>query len=277
MDEHQLRRCMKSTLLVIGLLFLVSAEAPAVTTGTAEVTCPIGGGHFQIRRFRSFTTRPERLDRKRVVLGSPQLLPLAVCPKNFFVPYKNQFSKNEITLASKYISTSPYLEAINLNTSAGLAAIIAAHLGEPPRLRAQIYLYASWEAEERVLIPESKYKRLGSGIRNWNQLTRQYREAALLANDEAIKTIRDPEARANRLLLSAELARLLSKFNAAINYLAEAIVPAGRRSTNRLSALKVRIAEELAIRSNKPASSELKPCSPSQIEDMSKGICVSKE
>ncbi len=133
----------------VGLIFLVLQVVPAhaVTTAPVEVTCPLTGKVFTTRVFRSFTVRGYRLDSRPVLAGSPQILPLPVCPDSGFPVYRN-FSAEELQEVRKIVRDAEFIKVVEIGNTHHAAAFVEERLSSNAEFLAKLYLWAFWEAEE---------------------------------------------------------------------------------------------------------------------------------
>ncbi len=139
-----------------------------------------------------------RLDLKPIgALIAP--MPMPVCPTNGFVMFQDEFTAAEIAKLKPIVLSKDYQRARQANTDYYMAAYLRERMGATDLELAQLYLKASWEAEARD--PE---------------LMRQYRTLALDRFEAALKkSTGESDEWWNAAVVSAELLRLLGRFDAA--------------------------------------------------------------
>jgi hypothetical protein len=136
------------TLMSLALIFAATDSALALTFFEDEFTCPIGGAKFKSRVVGSYTRFGMRLDLKPVgALIAP--IPFPVCPDNGFVMYQEQFSDEEIARLTPIVLAIDYQRARQDHTDHYLAAYLRARMGAGNLELANLYLRASWQAEEK--------------------------------------------------------------------------------------------------------------------------------
>ena len=172
------------------------AAAAALTFVEREVACPVGGDAFRMRLPASETQFRQQLDLKQLgAIASPW--PLARCPGNGFVIYKESFSGEEIARLAAYVASSEYQAMRAAETDYFLAAALRRQLGDPPATIAMTLLQATWEAA-----PGEQYRR--------------YAAAALAAFERALAG--DglwSNERVMQQVIAGELERRLGRFDAA--------------------------------------------------------------
>jgi len=185
---------------LLALSFLAAAFAAAsthaMTVHEVDVTCPIGGGKFTTRMVGSGTAFGQYLDRRRFgATVSPW--PLAKCPANGFVIYKDDFTATEIAQLGPIVASPEYRELQARETDHYLAAYLQRRLGAAPLAVFPFLLAATWEATG-----DERYDR--------------YATEALAALEQVMAkpdaTFEDARGHAQ---LAAELERRLGRFDAA--------------------------------------------------------------
>ena len=252
----------------VGLIFLVLQVVPAhaVTTAPVEVTCPLTGKVFTTRVFRSFTVRGYRLDSRPVLAGSPQILPLPVCP-DFGFPVYRDFSAEELQEIRKIVRDAEFIKVVEIGNTHHAAAFVEERLGSSAAFLATLYLQAYWEAEDYERGPRMSY-----GIRSLAHF-RAYLVGASTQDDDWW----------NAQIISANLERKLGQFHEAINRLESLPVENLPEGSRTLTAIEQTL---FHARNGDPEAKELKrsqisgktpstrQCPPDYIEDMSTDTCV---
>src|SRR5262245_42254341 len=130
------------------------AAATALTFIEREVACPVGGETFKAHLPASETQFRQQLDLKQTgEIASPW--PLARCPGNGFVIYKESFSGEEIARIAAYVASAEYQAMRATETNYFLAAALRSRFGDPPATIAMTLLQATWEAQS----DEQQYRR----------------------------------------------------------------------------------------------------------------------
>jgi hypothetical protein len=120
--------------------------ADASTVERVEVTCPLDGSKFETVLAMSGTSFGQQLDLKPIgPIISPW--PLARCPSNGFVIYKEKFSPKEISRLKKYVASPTYRALRKGNTDYYLAANLMEFMGDNTETVAFALLQATWEVE----------------------------------------------------------------------------------------------------------------------------------
>ena len=142
--------------LLIGLWVLFLAlPAGAYTVVEVEKTCPICGTVFTTTMGASGTQFGVRLDGKPLgATGAPW--PVAVCPKDHFVFFKEGFAPEEIKRLKPYIQSAAYQKETRGNTSYFLMARIFQFLDEPPQKIAHTFFKLSRNSKKTILTRPSK-------------------------------------------------------------------------------------------------------------------------
>jgi len=136
------------TLLWIAI-FVMPTVAGAMTFSEVEVTCPLGGEVFTATLARSGTKFGTFLDfRPYGPIASPT--PLAKCPANGFVVYKEKFTDDELRQLTPYVESEDYQSLQEKQTNYYLAAKLQSFLKETSKQQiARTLLQATWEVESR--------------------------------------------------------------------------------------------------------------------------------
>jgi hypothetical protein len=128
----------------------VTGAAPLVanasTVEEVEVICPIDGSKFKTIEAMSGSSFGQQLDLKPIgAIISPW--PLARCPSNGFVIYKEEFSPKEIARLKKYVASPAYRALRKGNTNYYLAANLMEFMGDNTEVVAFALLKATWEVQ----------------------------------------------------------------------------------------------------------------------------------
>jgi len=170
--------------------------ANAMTLYEVELTCPIDGTKFMATLAGSGTSFGMFLDTKPYG-PTPAPWPLAQCPSNGFVLYKDNFSNEEIARLRPFVESAEYQVLRRENTNYYLAARLRIHQGENAADVAFVFLQATWEAKD-----PSQYQK--------------YAAEALQAYEEALtRPYADPKQWLTDQLLAGELERRLGRFEKA--------------------------------------------------------------
>lgn len=180
------------------VLLLASAGACASTVVDIEVTCPIDGKRFTTETARSGTQFGMNLDLKPYgAIIAPW--PVAKCPGNGFIVYKEDFTRAELARLRIFVSSDEYQALQKSETNYYLAAVLMKHIGAPLPEVAFGLLKATWEVEG-----DSRYAK--------------YAGEALTAFDLLAKSPpagSTPEQIASYQLLAGEMERRLGRFDEA--------------------------------------------------------------
>lgn len=134
------------------VLFCVSAHAQASTVMDVEVTCPIGGQRFMTQVVGSGTAFGHHLDRRPFgAIASPW--PIAKCPGNGFVVYKDDIAEEELTALTAFVLSTPYQALQKKESNYYLAATLLRRDGAPALTLAEALLKATWEVEGDARYP----------------------------------------------------------------------------------------------------------------------------
>jgi hypothetical protein len=172
------------------------AAADTLTFVDRGVVCPVGGETFTARLPALESPSHQQLDLKQLgAIASPW--PLARCPGNGFVIYKDSFSGEELARLAAYVASAEYQAMRAAETDYFLAAALRRHVGDEPAALAMTLLQATWEAA-----PGEQYRR--------------YAAAALAAFERALAGDgRWSSERVIQQLIAGELERRLGRFEAA--------------------------------------------------------------
>ncbi|MCL2713266.1 MAG: hypothetical protein FWD68_01370 [Alphaproteobacteria bacterium] len=235
------RKSLASLILAGGLLAAVSAHAH--TSETVDMVCPYDGVKFKFEAQTSGTAFFQMLDGMLVgPIESPS--PLAVCPTNGFVFFKEEYSTDELERLRPLIMSAEY-QALKGETPYYRAAWIMQRTGSPHPQVSLALLQATWEAGwaevlERAAKAEQedqKDAQLGERLVAQGTTSERYRRYAteLLARlsvDVADKTRSAEEHIADRML-TGEILRRLGRFEEADGQfvaLAGDLTPAGNEA-----------------------------------------------
>ena len=160
--------------------------------------CPLDGTKFVATLDMSGTAFGQQLDAKKT---GPTASPwaLAVCPKDHFVLYQDEYSKAEIADLKKFVASDDYQKWVKDNPSYFLLAKLFEHVGKDKFAVGFAYLQASWQVDTEPV---------------------PYRRAALESLDAFKKWLelpgsKDPERVQSAELFSGELERRLGDFDPA--------------------------------------------------------------
>lgn len=189
---------MRNWLLGLWLLACVaSPPAQSMTVFEETLTCPIGGEEFETRSVGSGTAFGQNLDRRQLgAIASPW--PIAKCPGNGFVLFREEFEPAELELLAAVVASPEYQAAQKLETNYYLAAILASKLGATPVQLANWSLKATWEVEGDARYPRYAAEALA-------------RIESLLATDTSLEA----DDRHGWEQLAGELERRLGRFEPA--------------------------------------------------------------
>lgn len=176
---------------------LFSIATQAHTVFEADLVCPIGGEKFKTVLAGSGTSFGKFLDLKPYgPIAAPW--PLAKCPSNGFVMFRNEFSNTELTRLETFVASAQYQEMKSTHTNYYLAAILERRIDTPLSRLAYTLLQATWEAR--------------------GDLYSAYATEALEAFETLLKTETDDSKNwINYQLVAGELERRLERFEAAAN------------------------------------------------------------
>lgn len=132
------------------ICFLALLLAPLFSTASTvmdvEVTCPIGDERFMTEVAMSGTQFGQNLDRRPFgAIIAPW--PLAKCPDNGFVVYKDGFTASELDKLVPYVESAVYQALREGESDYYLVARLMRHLDSPANAIAEALLKATWEAE----------------------------------------------------------------------------------------------------------------------------------
>lgn len=210
------------------LVFLATTSlANAVTLRNVEVICPLDKELFTAKSYASFTRSGWRLDGRPVILGSPSLPPLPVCPESGFVVYRDDFTKEEIKRIQYIVTTNEFKVIRSQKGNRFIVAYIAEQLKATSYDLGYYYLEASWEAEDDGSLGKRRSVEFDEGavlgllphdlIGKSDVLQRQYIKLSLEKFTEFLghNHIKTPQWWAAQIL-SANIERKLERFDAAI-------------------------------------------------------------
>lgn len=174
-------------------LLALPLAANALYLQLTEVTCPIDGTKFQYSRVISGSSFGTYLDLQPFgMVAAPA--PLAKCPGNGFVMYKDKFSDEEIARLKTYVNSAEYQALQKAHKPYYLAAQLQRVANESPRLIAAALLRATWQAWGE------DYTRYAT------EALEAYREGLALPAADAQQWFADQ-------LIAGELERRLGKFD----------------------------------------------------------------
>jgi hypothetical protein len=170
--------------------------AKAMTLYEVELTCPLDGTKFKATLAGSGTSFGMFLDLKPDG-PTPAPWPIAKCPSNGFVLYKDKFTGEEIARLRPFVESTQYQTLQRENSNYYLAARLRIFQGEKAADVAFVLVQATWEAKDL-----SQYQR--------------YAAEALQAYEEALsRPYADPKQWLTDQLLAGELERRLGRFEKA--------------------------------------------------------------
>lgn len=184
---------LKTLFVSAGLLFATHASATTIMRVT--LTCPVGGEKFKTALAASGTSFGQNLDFQ---LYGPIISPwpVARCPSNGFIMYKNEFTNEELAQLKPFVTSEQYQQMAKRHTNYYLIAQLLKYMKGSPEAIADALLKATWEANDK------QYP--------------AYAEEALNAFKvlEQAKA-KDDRERITRQLLTGELERRLQQWEAA--------------------------------------------------------------
>lgn len=179
--------------VLIVLLACLAASAHATRPFQAQITCPVGGEQFTANLIGSGHAFARGLDLRPIGDG-PAPWPIAQCPTNGLVLYKNKFSERELEKLQVLVPSADYQALRVPHTQYYLAAWLQRHLGESPALIASTLLQATWQANAQ-----------------------QYSSYALAALEQYKLVLSQaelsPKARLRDSLIAGELERRLARYD----------------------------------------------------------------
>ena len=180
--------------LFLPAVLLIPMTATALTFQEVELECPIGGEKFKTNLAASGSIFGTYLDfRPFGAIATP--FPLARCPGNGFVMFKESFTPDELKTLEAFVA-SPAYQGLRPETNYYLASRLLAVLDAPPQQIAQALVRASWEATDA-------------------DKERRYREEALSEFDKLTRDESRLEKWIYDQLLAGELERRLGQFDRA--------------------------------------------------------------
>lgn len=201
-------RC--ATFLAAALL--LAPPAWAHTFAPVDETCPIDGTQFTATMDMSGTSFGKQLDLKD--LGpTPAPWSLAVCPKDHFVLYQDEYTKEELADLKAFIPSPAYQRWVAGNPSYFLLGKILEHRKADEFTLGQVYLKASWQVDDTPTV----YARIAAEALGHVKaalaspsLSAQSRQTAELVAGELERRLGDfaaAQSRFTRLAKSAEYAK----------------------------------------------------------------------
>ena len=138
---------MNAKALVCGLAcFAAAGMVSAATYTKKEFICPLDGSVFEATMAVSGTSFEQQLDLKPFG-PMPAPWPLARCPSNGFVIYKEEFSADEIDRLKRYVLSPAYQALREDNSDYYLAAQLLQFMDADADEVAWSLLQATWEVE----------------------------------------------------------------------------------------------------------------------------------
>ena len=140
---------MKYRIITIILIIVITLSIQSIVNSADQLQwfkCPLCGQEFEAWARIAYTTIGYRLDSKPDTFDSwPK--PLAVCPKDHFIVFKQEFNNEEITILHKYIESNEYQAMVDSLNDYYLLGKILEKLNASPSKIGNAYLNASWIAE----------------------------------------------------------------------------------------------------------------------------------
>lgn len=134
------------TLLVLAISLLSAHNVNASTVSEVELKCPVGGKSFKTILAMSGTQFGQNLDLKPYgPIISPW--PVAKCPENGFVIYKNDFTKQELASITEYVLSNEYQSLQKVESNYYLIATLMKKQKSSNASIAFALLKATWEVE----------------------------------------------------------------------------------------------------------------------------------
>jgi WD40 repeat protein len=223
---HLLSRVLNkgASALIFAAALCASTTASAHTSAQVEMTCPYDGTKFLFEAQTSGTAFGTTLDFMPVgAIQSPQ--PIAVCPTNGFVFFKDKFDDQELERLRPLI-LSPDYQALKEETPYYRAAWIGEHTGAPHAQVSVMLLQATWEAFR----DPRRYSRYATEL------------AARLPED--VETSK-PDQKRMFQLLQGEIMRRLGKLDDAKQYFqkwSKELEPTGNDAV--ITAFEIKLIEE---------------------------------
>lgn len=131
----------------LALLGSLVLPAKGMTLMSVEQVCPIGGETFEAVLAGSGTQFGLYLDRKPFG-PTPAPWPLAKCPSNGFVLFKEEFADQELAVLQPYVESGEYQAAQSQETDYYLAALLLRRIGADPLQVAEALLQSTWETSD---------------------------------------------------------------------------------------------------------------------------------
>ncbi|WP_133501752.1 hypothetical protein [Cognatilysobacter terrigena] len=178
-------------------LAVLAGTASAMTLMPIKLKCPIGGESFTATLAMSGTQFGQNLDRRPVgAIAAPW--PMAKCPTNGFVLFKEKFTAAEIKTLQPFVLSPEYQALQKTESNYFLISRLMEKLGASSSDIASALLRATWEVEKTP-----RYQRYASAALDAF-------EAALAGNSKM-----SSEERASYEQIAGELERRLGRFDAA--------------------------------------------------------------
>jgi hypothetical protein len=138
------------TIASVVLTATISSTSVVHATTYFEVTkkCPIGGQKFKTMEIGSSSSWGQRPDGRSY--GTLPIWPLQVCPKNGFVIFDEEFSKDEISQLTLAIAEPEYVAMTKSESAHYRAAWLARKVGRPKATQASFLMQAGWDSEDDV-------------------------------------------------------------------------------------------------------------------------------
>jgi len=146
---------MRYLAILIITLSMSPATVLAHTTISLKYTCPVDGMEFSATTTGSDTTRGMMLDLQPIGMGSYPW-PVASCPNDGMVMYKNDFTPEEIVVLKDYIPSPEYQKMVREDSSYWRIAQIKEKLGGPLKERWFTMLQATWQARSAQYEPYAR-------------------------------------------------------------------------------------------------------------------------
>lgn len=143
-----------ATASAISLALTTLSPAYGTTFFEVKKTCPVGGEKFKAYDIGSSTSWGQRPDGREY--GTLPIWPLIVCPKNGFVIFDDEFSKDELKKLTEAVSSPEYKVMVQNDEARHFRAWwLATKIDRPLRQRVGLLMQASWDSDD---IPERKQR-----------------------------------------------------------------------------------------------------------------------
>lgn len=146
--------CLATAAATFLLLAMPCSPANATTYFEVKKKCPVGGEKFKAYDVGSSSSWGQRPDGRN--FGTLPIWPLIVCPKNGFVIFDEEFTKDELLKLNEAVSSAEYQAMIQRDEARHYKAWwLATKIDRPLRQRAGLLMQASWDSDD---LPERKQR-----------------------------------------------------------------------------------------------------------------------